>query len=43
MGLETHMKLCIAEPTFLEKKLLPQKLGKWAKKSFFEIIEKFGQ
>ena len=28
---ETHMKLCVTEPDFLEKNFLPQKLGKWAK------------
>ena len=29
--LETHMKLCVTESDFPEKKILPQKLGKWAK------------
>ena len=27
---------------FFEKKILPQKWGKWAKNGFFELFEKFG-
>ena len=42
--LETHMKLCVTEPDFPEKKILTPKLGKWTKngpkKGFFEFIEK---
>ena len=45
--LETHMNLCVTEPDFLEKKFLPQKLGKWVKNGpktgFLESIEKFCQ
>ena len=29
--LETHMKLCVAEPDFPEKKILHSKLGKLPK------------
>ena len=29
MVLETHMKLCVTELAFAEKKFFPQKLGKW--------------
>ena len=43
--LETHMKLCVTEPDFLEKKYLSQKLGKWTKNGpktgLFEYIETF--
>ena len=35
MVLETHMKLCVTVPDFLEKLFLPQKLGKWAKNRVF--------
>ena len=35
MMLETHMKLCVTEADFPEKKNFPQKLGKWAKKKGF--------
>ena len=46
MTLESHMKLCMAEPDFLEKCFLPSKLGKWTKNTpktgFFEFIERFG-
>ena len=46
MVLETHMKMCVTEPDFLETFLLPPKLGKWTmngpKTGFFELIEKFG-
>ena len=39
------MKLSVTEPDFLGKKFCP-KIGKmdqkWAKKCFFEFIEKFG-
>ena len=42
---ENHMKLCVTELYFLEKKFLPKKLGKWTKNGskagFFEFIEKF--
>ena len=31
MVLETHMKLCVAEPDFPEKFFLPPKYGKWTK------------
>ena len=45
MVLETHIKLCVTGPDFLEKKILPQKLGKWTKNGpktgFFKFIEKF--
>ena len=45
MVLEICMKLCVAEPDFVGKKFLPQKLGKWTKNGpetgFFEFIEKF--
>ena len=45
MVLETCMKFCVAEPDFLGKIFLPQKLGKWNKNGpktgFFEFIEKF--
>ena len=46
--LETHMKLCVTQPDFLEKFFLPQKLGKWVlnilknwEKQGLEYIEKF--
>ena len=42
MVLETVMKLCLAEPEFLEKLFLLQKLGKVSKIWFFEFEEKFG-
>ena len=46
MILETHIKLCVTAPDFLEKLFLPQKLGKWAKNGpktgSYEYIEKFG-
>ena len=40
---ETHIKLCVTEPYFLEKKKKnsPQKWGKGPKRVFFKIIEKF--
>ena len=39
---ETHIKLCVTEPYFLEKKKnSPQKWGKGPKRVFFKIIEKF--
>ena len=31
MVLESHMKLCVTEPDFLENFFLFPKLGKWAK------------
>ena len=41
--LETHMKLCVAEPDFQEKIFLPPKLGKWAKNGsktgFFDLLK----
>ena len=37
--LETHMKLCVAEPGFFRKNFVPPK---WAKSRFVEFIEKFG-
>ena len=44
--LETHMKLCVTESDFLEKKFLPKNLGKWTKNGpktgFFESTERFG-
>ena len=44
--LETHMKLCMAEPDFQEKLFLPQKFGKRTKNrpeaGFFEFIKEFG-
>ena len=46
MVLETHLKLCVTDPDFLEKLFLPKKLGKWTrngpKARFFEFIAKFG-
>ena len=43
---ETHVKLCMAEPDFPEKKFLPPKLRKWTKNGpktrLFEFTEKFG-
>ena len=46
MVLETHMKLCVAEPDFSGGNFLPKKMGKWTKNGtktgFFEFIEKFG-
>ena len=46
MVLETHIKLCMTEPDFLEKFSLHQKVEKWTKNvlktEFFEFIEKFG-
>ena len=41
MVLENHMKLCMAELDFPEKKFLPPKLGKWTKSGLFKFIEKF--
>ena len=45
MVIETHMKLFVTEPYFLEKNLLPQNLGKLTKNGskteFFEFIERF--
>ena len=42
--LETHMKLCVTEPDFLEKNFLSQKLGKWTKNGpklfFLNILKK---
>ena len=39
MVLESHVKLRMAEPDFLGKFFLPQKLGKWAKKQdFFNLL-----
>ena len=39
MVLETHMKLCVTEPDFLEKIFLAAKIGKmdrkWAKNKAF--------
>ena len=46
MVLEFHVKLCMTEPDFQGKFLLPSKLGKWAingqKTGFFEFSGKFG-
>ena len=43
--LERHVKLCVTEPDFSEKKFFPKKLGTWTKNGpkteFFEFIEKF--
>ena len=46
MVLETHVKLSVTEPDFLEKIFVPKHLGKWTKNGpktgFFEFIERFG-
>ena len=43
--LETHMKLCVTEPDFSEKKNFPQKFGKWEKmgqrQDFLNILKNF--
>ena len=45
MMLETHTKLCMTEPDFLEKKIFAPKIGRvdknGSKTGFFEYIEKF--
>ena len=45
MMLETHTKLCMTEPDFLEKKFLPPKLGEWTKmgqkQGFLNILKNF--
>ena len=45
MVLETHMKLLVTEPYFLEKIFFPQNFGKLTKNGpktgFFELIERF--
>ena len=43
MVLKTHMKLCVTEPDFLERNILPQKLLKMNQKlGFLKANEKFG-
>ena len=46
MVLETHMKVGVIAPDFLEKMFLPPKLGKcaktWQKIGFFEFIKECG-
>ena len=46
MVLETHMTLCVTKPDFMEKNVLPQKMGKWTKNGkktrCFEFSEKCG-
>ena len=46
MVLETHMKLGVIAPDFVEKMFLPSKLGKcaktWQKIGFFEFIKECG-
>ena len=46
MVLDTHMKVGVIAPDFLEKMFLPPKLGKCAKTSqkigFFEFIKEYG-
>ena len=43
MVLETYMKLCITEPDFWRKKILPPRLGKWTKNGpkhvFFNLLK----
>ena len=43
---QTHTKLCVAEPDFLEKNVFAPRIGKmdqkWIETEFFEFIEKFG-
>ena len=46
MLLETHMKLCMTESDFWEKKIFASKLAKWTKNGiktgYSEFIEKCG-
>ena len=39
--LDTHMKLCVTEPDFLEKVFCPQNWENGPKTGLFEYIEKF--
>ena len=45
MVLEIHMKLCVRESDFLEKKKFPQKLGKWTENGpntgFLNLLKNF--
>ena len=40
MVLETHMKLCVTDPGFPEKKFCPQNWENGTKTGFFGFIEK---